>query len=114
MYFAQNKEEIHLPFKNSEKQRTQALRSNFHVDDLLKSVKNEEIAVTLIKDVKALYAEGGFHLTKFVSNSKHFLLSIPEDRRKGFHDQELRLGTLPTETALSIHWDIQSVKCSQW
>ena len=68
------------------------LRSNFYVDDLLKSVKDEEIAVTLIKDVKALCAEGGFHLTKFVSNSKHVLLSIPEgDRRKSLHDQESRL-----------------------
>ena len=50
-------------------------------------MKDEEIAVTLIKDVKALCAEGGFHLTKFVSNSKHVLLSISEDRKKGLHDQ---------------------------
>ena len=69
-------------------------------------MEDEEIAVTLMKDVKGLCAEGGFHLTKFVSNSKHILLSIPEgDTRKGLHDQELRLGTLPTEKALGIHWD---------
>ena len=74
-------------------------------------MKNEEIAVTLIKDVKALYAEGRFHLTKFVSNSKHVLLSISEeDRRKVLHDQELRLGTLPTKKALGIHWDIKEDK----
>ena len=65
---------------------------------------DEEIVVTLMKDVKALCAGGGFHLTKFVSNSKHVLLSVPEgDRRKGHNDQELRLGSLPTETALGIH-----------
>ena len=70
------------------------LKCNFYVDGLLKSVKHEEIAVTLMKDVKALCAEGGLHLTKFVSNSKHVLLSIPkEERRKDLHDQELRLGT---------------------
>ena len=34
----------------------ETLRSNFYVDDLLKSVKDEEIAVTLIKDVKELCA----------------------------------------------------------
>ena len=45
------------------------LRRNFYVDDILKSVKDEETAVTLIKDVKALCAEGGFHLTRFVRNS---------------------------------------------
>ena len=56
----------------------ETLRSNFYVDDLLKSVKDEEIAITLMKDMKALCAEGGFHLTKFVSNSKHVLLSTPE------------------------------------
>ena len=39
-----------------------AERGNFYLDDLLKSVKDEEIAVTLMKDVKALCAEGGFHL----------------------------------------------------
>ena len=67
-------------------------------------MKSEEIVVTLIKYVKALCAEGGFHLTKFVSNSKHVLLPIPEgDRRKGLHDQKLRLGTLPTEKARGIH-----------
>ena len=64
-----------------------------------------------MKDVKALCAEGGFHLTKFVSNSKHVLLSIPEeDRRKCLHDKELRFGTLSTEKALRIHWDINQDK----
>ena len=89
----------------------ETLRSNFYVDDLLKSVKDEEIVVTLMKDVKALCAEGEFHLTKFVSNSKHVLLSMLErNRRKGLHDQELRLGKLPTEKALGIIWDIKGKK----
>ena len=90
---------------------SETLRSNFYVDDLLKSVNDEEIAVTLMKDVKALCAEGRFNLTKFVSNSKRVLLSIPEgDTRKGLHDQELRRGTLPKEKALGIYWDIKEDK----
>ena len=89
----------------------ETLRSNFYVDDLLNPVKDEEIAVILMKDVKALCAEGGFHLSKFVSNSKHVLLSIRKgDRGKGLHDQELRFGTLPTEKALGIIWDIKEDK----
>ena len=64
-----------------------------------------------MKGVKALCAEGGFHLTKFFSNSKHVLLSICEgDRRKCLHNQELRIGTLPTKKALGIHWDIKEHK----
>ena len=59
-----------------------------------------------MKDVKALFVGEGFHLTKFVINSKHVLLSMPEmDRRNGLQDQELRLGTLRTEKALGINWD---------
>ena len=72
-------------------------------------MEDEEIAITFMKDVKGLCAEVGFHLTEFVSNSKHVLLSIP------------------AEKALSIHWDkkednaltlrknqVQSVERSQW
>ena len=74
-------------------------------------MKDEEIAFTLMKEVKAHCAEEGFHLAKFDSNRKHVLLSMPEgDRRKGLHGQELRLGTLPTERAFGIHWDIKEDK----
>ena len=97
----------------------ETLRSNFYVVDLLKSVKDDEIAVTLMKDVKVPCAEGGFHLTKFVSNSKHVLLSMPEgDRRKSLHDQESRLERstdlqrkhLSTEKALGTNFDLKEDK----
>ena len=45
---------------------------------------------------------GGFHLTKFISNSKKLLLSVPEhQRRMGVKDQDLS-GDLPNEKALGI------------
>ena len=66
-----------------------------------------------MKDVTAMCAEGGFRLTKFASNRKDVLVSIPEgERKKGLQDQELRLGTLPTENALGIHWNIEKDKLS--
>ena len=43
---------------------SQTLLHNFY--DLLKSVETEELAVTLIKDVKAMCQAGGFNLTKFI------------------------------------------------
>ena len=46
-----------------------------------------------------------------MSNSKDLLVSIREgERRKGLQDQELRLGTLPTEKALGIHCNIDKNK----
>ena len=66
-----------------------------------------------MKNVTAIWEEGWFWLTKFVGNSKDVLVSIPEgERRKGLQDQELRLGTLPTEKALGIHWNIEKEKLS--
>ncbi|XP_042889909.1 uncharacterized protein LOC122264893 [Penaeus japonicus] len=49
---------------------------NFYVDDCLKSVKTLEIAVPLANQVMQLLTKRGFHLTKFVSNSKELLNSI--------------------------------------
>ena len=83
-------------------------RNNFYVDDLLKSVSNEETAIKLIQGVRKIFADGGFHITKFVSNDKQVLASIPEDeRRKGVLDQELEFGMLPTEKVLSIYWNTE-------
>ena len=64
-----------------------------------------------MKDMTAMCAEGGFQLTKFLSNNKDVVVSIPEgESRKGLQDQELSLGTLPTEKALGIHWNIEEGK----
>ena len=64
------------------KEAAQTLNNNCYVDDLLKSVANEDIAVQLIKKVAGMYHEGGFNLTKFTSNSKRVLQSIPEKRQR--------------------------------
>ena len=44
------------------------LRSDFYVDDGLKSVPSVEEAVKLITSVKHMCSKGGFRLHKFVSN----------------------------------------------
>ena len=78
----------------------ETLRNNFYVDDMLKSVSNEETAIKLIQGVRKICVDGGFFLTKFASNNKQVLASIPEDeRRKGVFDQDLELEILPTEKA---------------
>ena len=59
------------------KEVAETLRNNFYMDDLLKSVENEDSTIPLIKKVRSMCLEGGFNLTKFCSNSERILLSIP-------------------------------------
>ena len=56
------------------------LQNNFYVDDLLKLVAQEDQAIQLIKNVKAMCLSGGFKLPKFLSNNKRVLQAIPEKR----------------------------------
>ena len=87
------------------KEAAEVLQENFYVDDMLKSVDEEDHAIQLVKNVKDLCASGGFHLTKFLSNSKKVLQSISEnDRRKGVKDVDLT-GDLPSERTLGVLWN---------
>ena len=82
---------------------------NFFVDDLLKSVEIEESAVTLIRDVKAMFQAGGFNLTKFISNKKKVIQSVPEYDRKIGVKNAADLGTsLLLETALGVYSDTEN------
>ena len=85
------------------KEAAETLLNNFYVDDLLKSVDDEDKAIKLVKEVKAMCASGGFRLTKFLCNSKKVLQSIPEDdRRAGVKDKDL-VGKLLSENTLGVH-----------
>ena len=66
------------------------MTKNFYVDDPLKSVNSESDAIKLIKNIRSMCNEGGFNWTKFISNSKDVLHSIPESFRKnGAKDKDL-------------------------
>ena len=86
-----------------------ALKKNFYVDDALKSVPTEKDAIELIQAVKGMCAKGGFNLTKFVSNSREVMMSVPpEDRAKEIKGLDLSIDKLPIERALGVHWCIES------
>lgn len=57
------------------------LRRNFCVDDCLRAEGTEDMAVERIHGVIQACAHGGFRLTKFTSNSRTVLQSVPEDER---------------------------------
>lgn len=81
------------------------VKKNFYVDDCLKSVEDEDAAVTLCSNLRGMLARGGFRLTKWASNSRKLLNSIPEDERaQGFQDIDLKMDSLPMERALGIKW----------
>ncbi|XP_068692701.1 uncharacterized protein [Montipora foliosa] len=54
---------------------------NFYVDDVLKSVPTTDQAIWLAEQLTKLLREGGFHLTKFTSNSRQVLEALPQDKR---------------------------------
>ena len=50
-----------------DKEVADTLKGDFYVDDLLKSVQDEQSVIKLMKDMTAMCVEEGFRLTKFVS-----------------------------------------------
>ena len=85
------------------------IRRNFYVDDCLKSVPSESQAICLVKELKAVCATGGFKLTKWTSNSRAVLASVPaEERAKEVKDLDLDKDKLPMESALGMRWDTES------
>ena len=53
---------------------------NFYVDDLLKSFKTEKDLLQIAPELIQMLAKGGFHLAKFISNSRSLLSSLPESQ----------------------------------
>ena len=84
------------------------LRRNFYVDDLLKSVDSVSQARSLALAVKDMCAEGGFRLTKFVSNDPRALEAIPEADRARVGGQVDLSQPTSIERALGIHWCVEN------
>ena len=60
---------------------TAIIIKNIYVDDLLKSVEDEECTEDLIRRIQKMCCAGGFNL-KFISNNNSVLVRIPENQRK--------------------------------
>ena len=87
--------------------------NDFYVDDLLKSMGDEEKAVMMVEQLRDLMSKGGFRLTKWISNNRTVLASIEEkERAKQVRDLDLNFEALPTERALGVYWDVEMDKFS--
>ena len=87
------------------------VRRNFYVDDCLKSVSSTDAAVDLVEELSQLVAQGGFRLTKWLSNDRRILQSIPaEEVVAEARNLDLDDGTddLPVEHVLGVLWNSES------
>jgi len=82
--------------------------NNFYVDDCLKSLPNAQEAISHSRDLCQLLRKGGFRLTKWISNNREVLNTIPEaERNKNIKELNLSTDNLPIERALGVHWNIE-------
>ena len=86
-----------------------AVLRDFYVDDCLKSLKNESKASSMVAQLCTLLQRGGFRLTKWVSNSREVMATVPEeDKAKQLKGVDLNFSVLPTERALGVCWNVES------
>ena len=87
---------------------TNAILTDFYVDDFLRSFEKEDVAIEMVHKIKECLAEGGFRLHKWISNSKKVFKSIPiEERSKEVKTLDLHSDSLPTERALGLQWNVE-------
>jgi hypothetical protein len=84
---------------------SEIVKRNFHVDDCLKSVADDDEGVSVANELTALLASGGFHLTKWTSNSAQVIASIPEEERSGTV-KDLSFEQPTIQRALGVNWDV--------
>ena len=85
---------------------SKAVKRNMYVDDLMKSVNNTERAIVIAPQLQELLQRGGFKLTKWLSNDREVLMTIPESERAR-SVVNLDIDELPTETALRLKWNVE-------
>lgn len=83
-----------------------SVQEDFYVDDLLKAVETPSKAISLAHELMALLEKGGFRLTKWTSNSREVLASIPEDKQAR-PTVNLDLDELPIERSLRVLWNVE-------
>ena len=84
------------------------VRRNFYVDDCLKSVSSTSAAIDLVKELSELVAQGGFRLTKWLSNDRRVLQSIPAEEvvaEVRHLDLDDDTDDLPVERVLGVLWN---------
>jgi len=83
---------------------TETVSRNFYVDDLLRSVATEDVAVRLVSQLCSLLKQGGFQLTTWLSNNRNVLASILVAEQSTSADLDLNPDLI--ERVLGVLWNI--------
>ena len=87
----------------------ETVNRNFYVDDCLCSDATDTQAVCLAGKIRELLSKGGFRLTKWISNSREVINSVPESERgPSVKDLDLNKNSVLTERALGVQWNVQA------
>lgn len=92
-----------------QKQVIDFVRECFYVDDCLFSVDTTSEAAKLVDQLRTITSQGGFHLTKWISNEYCVLETLPETELRT-SDLQHRLQSGCTESALGVVWDVSKDK----
>ena len=98
-----------VDFKGNFDQNTIDVINNcFYVDDCLASSPSVKEAERLLKEVSELLMKGGFKITKWVSNNREVIRTLPKsDRSTNLQNLDLCSADLPKERALGLWWDAE-------
>ena len=80
---------------------------NFYVDDCLKSVPTTDKAARLSGQLRELLSRGGFRLTKWISNDRNVIATVPVTERAP-SVVNLDLEDLPVERTLGVQWAMET------
>ena len=83
------------------------IRNSFYVDDCLVSTANPTFAMELVERLRHVLSKGGFRLTKWLSNHKSVMSSIPNSERAKSVPINPKKSTLPSERTLGVIWDAE-------
>ena len=97
---------VHDFGSNDNQAAVEIVLNNFYVDDCLASFNSESEAFKEKHDLVQLLRKGGFHLTKWVTNSEVILSTIPEkERSKSLKCLDIHQS--PSQRALGVPWVVQ-------
>jgi len=86
---------------------SQMIKDDFYVDDQVSSFKDEREAAQVVNRVKEVLIQGGFKLTKFVSNSRLVANSLPKDDLIASTEKMFDVPGFK-HSVLGVEWEVMS------